>query len=47
MKKQSNPIPDWRNPKFVYHQSVATDILKTLKRFGFVPPSEKKEHKHG
>jgi len=45
MKKQPNPVPDWRNPKFVYRSSVATDVMKTMKQYGFVPPSEKKEQK--
>jgi len=47
MKKQYNPIPDWRNPRFVYRPSVNTNILQTLKRFGFIPPSEKKDSRHG
>lgn len=47
MKKQVKPVSRWQDPNFVYVPSVATNILKTLKRFGFVPPSEKKEPKHG
>jgi hypothetical protein len=46
MKKQLNPVPDWRNPNFIYRPSVATDILKTMRRFGFIPPSEKREKKN-
>jgi hypothetical protein len=35
----------WQDPNFVYKQSVHTNVLETLKRFGFIPPSEiKKDH---
>jgi len=43
MKKQVKPQPIalWKDPKFIYKPAVATNVLETLKRFGFVPPSEK------
>jgi hypothetical protein len=31
------------NPDREYIESVKTDVMKTWKRFGFVPPSELKE----
>lgn len=34
--------PWWKNPERKYVRKEATDIIRTFKQMGWVPPSEKK-----
>jgi len=42
MEKRTQPIPCILNKKFPYTTAAKTNILETFKRFGWVPPTEKK-----
>jgi hypothetical protein len=47
---QEKPIPEWigtlLDPNFKYNPAAKTDVQRTWRKYGWIPPSELREQKN-
>ena len=47
---QEKPVPEWigtlLDPNFKYNPAAATDVQRTWRKHGWIPPSEQREQKY-